>query len=377
MGWQTYRQALGLPALLARAWGAWERVGERLRNRGWCRQRPAQALGSGADEAPSGSWSSSTLPGVGGEPRQVAGGVRPRQVFGPKQRRHSSGGPARAGRYLGATGSRSGLPGAIASGSARDSRDAAVLKLVRTHAAAVLGHESIDGVEPDRAFQELGFDSLAAVELRKRLDAATDLRLPSTLIFDYPSARALAKFLRSEAEGERRGAAALARPATSAEEPIAIVGMGCRYPGGVGSPDELWSLLAEGGDAITVFPGDRVRRLEDLHRPGVANHGFAPKGGFVLDAGHFDPGFFGISPREASVIDPQQRLLLETAWEALEDAVSTPICCVGASLAFSSAPAPVITYTRSVSLQACRWLAPLPASPPAASPTPSGSRARR
>ena len=213
-----------------------------------------------------------------------------------------------------------------------EEREPFLMDLVRGHAAAVLGHPSSEQITVDQAFRESGFDSLTAVELRNRLQATTGLSLPTSVVFDYPTTVRLAEHLAAALGNtrlERLDAPRLAE--SSAHDPLAIVGMACRFPGQVSTPEDLWRVVVTGTDAISDLPDDRGWDLAALLEPSADSPPpiSTGSGGFLADVGDFDAGFFGISPREALAMDPQQRLMLETSWEAIERAGLDPTALAG------------------------------------------------
>ncbi|WP_386389604.1 SDR family NAD(P)-dependent oxidoreductase [Streptomyces palmae] len=325
----AHRRAHGLPAL-ALQWGLWAEEGALtagLTEADRRRMSRAGVLPLGAEQglalldAAAGRteavltplrYDPSVLRGLGEELAPVLRGLLPRTARPGRSARTSGTGRALARRLAGLS-------------EAEQAR--LLVDTVRAHTAGVLGHTGPQAIEPERAFSELGLDSLAALELRNRLNSATGLRLPATVLFDHPSAAALGRHLRTAMlDLPARPAAAAPIAARPTDEPIAVVAMSCRYPGGISDPEGLWRLVSGATDAITDFPGDRGWDLDKLFHPDPDHSGtsYVREGGFLDQADHFDAEFFGISPREALAMDPQQRLLLETAWEAFERAGIDP-----------------------------------------------------
>jgi polyketide synthase 12 len=210
-------------------------------------------------------------------------------------------------------------------GTLRQQQHDLLVGVVCTQVATVLGNSSPQDIDPEWSFQDLGFDSVKATELLDRLKTETKLELPPTLAFDYPTPDELAAHLGRLLSGPV-AAAPQAGARAETDEPIAVVGMACRFPGGVDSPAALWDLVAGGVDALGEFPADRGWNLAELFDPDPDAVGktYTRAGGFLAEAAEFDAEFFGISAREAQTMDPQQRLLLEVCWEALETARIDP-----------------------------------------------------
>ncbi|WP_344619698.1 type I polyketide synthase, partial [Dactylosporangium salmoneum] len=324
----AHRQAADLPAH-SLAWGQWARTSGLT---GQLDERDLARMARGGILPLTDEQGLELLDAAVGSTRPVLAPIR---LDAAALRAELGGGeiPPLYRRMLRAPARRAGgnAPAARLAGLNDRERRERLLALVSSHVVAVLGHPEGTAVEPDRAFRDLGFDSLTAVELRNRLTTETGLRLPATLTFDHPTPAALAAHLDEELAGTRRAVAKVATAVSRDDDPIVIVGMACRYPGGVASPDDLWDLVLGGVDAVGEFPDDRGWDLAALYDPDPERTGTSVTrhGGFLRDAGDFDPGFFGISPREALAMDPQQRLLLETAWETFERAGVVPAALRG------------------------------------------------
>nr|AFU81771.1 1-hexene synthase 1' [1-hexene ORF1' expression construct pBbA7c-hexORF1'] len=196
-----------------------------------------------------------------------------------------------------------------------------LLAVVNGETAALAGREA----DAEATFRELGLDSVLAAQLRAKVSAAIGREVNIALLYDHPTPRALAEALAAGTEVAQRETRARTNEAAPGE-PVAVVAMACRLPGGVSTPEEFWELLSEGRDAVAGLPTDRGWDLDSLFHPDPTRSGTAHQrgGGFLTEATAFDPAFFGMSPREALAVDPQQRLMLELSWEVLERAGIPP-----------------------------------------------------
>ncbi|MCF6407812.1 AMP-binding protein [Chitinophaga filiformis] len=178
------------------------------------------------------------------------------------------------------------------------------IQLIQQEIATLFG---IADIQTDVPLTDLGFDSLKGTELINRINQVTQLSLSPTVVFEYPTIHRLAEYLATVKQQEKH---IVPRQATF--EPVAIIGMAGKFPGGANDPEKLWELLVKGTDPVTAIPVERWQMPD-------GNKAFAA-GSFVDHPELFDAGFFGISPKEAAALDPQQRMLLETAFLALQDA---------------------------------------------------------
>ncbi|WP_434391508.1 SDR family NAD(P)-dependent oxidoreductase [Melittangium boletus] len=333
----VHRRGLGLPALSI-AWGVWDQeldpqFGDRAKRVGlmpFAAAEGLQALGVLAAGQTAHAvvahmdWALHLQERIGATPTWLEDLAVARGPTSPREQESTS-------KLLG------DLSG-LSSGAAAERIAAHVAGVV----AETLGYPRHHVFPRGKGFFDIGFDSLLAMELRRRLAKDFAHPFPVTLAFDHPTIERLAAHLiahwqengaavrggaratpvaPADAPVARPLAAAVEAPLDSAVEPIAIVGIGCRFPGGVVDPETFWDLLVQGRDATSEAP---LGRWDDESLfdpdPSVPGRFHVRRAGFLSDVESFDPEFFGISPREAARMDPQQRLLLEVTWEALEHA---------------------------------------------------------
>ena len=319
-----FRQSQGLPALSIN-WGAWGSTGAAAR----------KGVGSGVKDA-----IGLIPPGEGREVLSRLFEVGDAQVaVSPMERlavaralggdtplisemAHRSGfvEGARSAGNGGSTVRHSGLASGL---QGVPENEAQILSWLREEVSQLLGLAPSVRIEPGQPLHEFGLDSLMALELRNRLAERLRKPLPATLLFDYPTISALTSYLTLElpAPGLAGSGGSSPIPSTVGVEPIAVIGVGCRFPGASMGPQAFWEFLTRREDAISQVPASRwdVDAYYDPD-PDATNRMNSRYGAFVDEVDRFDAAFFGISPREASTMDPQQRFLLETAWHAIEHA---------------------------------------------------------
>ncbi|MDO0911616.1 SDR family NAD(P)-dependent oxidoreductase [Streptomyces sp. DT2A-34] len=333
------RRSAGLPAV-SLAWGLWAPASGMTGHLGEAELRRLEGAGSGALTAEEGlslldAALSTGLPAV--IPAKLDTGRLTEPV--PPLLRGLVRAPARSRRAAAGQAADTSLADGLVRLPAPERADR-VTALVREEVSGVLELDAADSVGLDRPLRDLGLDSLLAVELRNRLSARLGLKLPATLLFDHPTPARLAEYLLRNLPGAEGGHAASTTPDTvrprltapATDEPVAVVSMACRVPGGVRDPEGLWRLVAEGRDAVGPFPAERwdVDSLYDPD-PEAMGKSYGREGGFLDGIDSFDAAFFGITPIEAAAMDPQQRLLMETAWEALERAGIVPADLAGST----------------------------------------------
>ncbi|MGR3219881.1 MAG: SDR family NAD(P)-dependent oxidoreductase [Candidatus Anammoxibacter sp.] len=219
-----------------------------------------------------------------------------------------------------------------------DERAAALKAHIVSLVSDIIGSHSSGRIDSQTGLFDLGVDSLMAVDLTNRLEESSGLSLPSTLVFDYSTIDAIADYMSKELKIEEVQYTVDVHHIypnaddveSTVEEPIAVIGMGCRFPGECDTPESFWRLLRNSGDAVSEIPSSRwdVEAFYDQD-PTAPGKSYARHGAFLNQVDMFDANFFGISPREAANLDPQQRLVLEVAWEAMENGGQSPQRFVG------------------------------------------------
>lgn len=207
-------------------------------------------------------------------------------------------------------------------------RRSIVRERVRAEISVIFGFDSPSDLPVDSPLFEIGADSIQAIAVKKALDIMCGMSLPTTLIFDYPTIDDIARFICNTLFDEEASGGASAAQSSQAEygrEAIAVVGMGCRFPGESDSPETFWEFLARGGNGIVDRPEERMD-VDTFLSDGTpqSDKAYSLSTGLVKDIEAFDAAFFNISPREAKTLDPQQRMMLETSWMALENAGYAP-----------------------------------------------------
>ncbi|VFN01602.1 MAG: polyketide synthase 12/epothilone polyketide synthase D, partial [Candidatus Kentron sp. G] len=317
-----YRRALGLPGLSLN-WGAWAEIGlaaEMDRQQ----QNRLAAMGMGAIDPARGI---SILAGLMAQTESTQVGVCP--MNWPRFLKQRQRIPTFLSEFAHA------LPDASSAkfidqlkATPPEKQRSFLTAHIRSELNRVLGFDPAQPMDADIGFTNLGMDSLMVVESRNRLQASLGRSLSSTLLFKYPTLDSLVDYLLREVstQGSPKELSTDSERTIehSPTEPIAIIGMGCRFPG-ADNPEGYWQLLQDGVDAIGEVPRERwdIDAWFDPD-PTVPGKTYVRRGGFLSGIDRFDPQFFGISPREATDMDPQQRLLLEVSWEALENAGLAP-----------------------------------------------------
>ncbi len=205
---------------------------------------------------------------------------------------------------------------------APETRSTRIKHFVQHLVASSLNLDSTDAIDPEQPLHALGIDSLMAVEMRRSLEKSFGSKFPSTLIFDYPTIEGITRYIEQSAFGNA-GVQQQQRALSHFQEPIAIIGVSCRYPGYGESAESFWHHLLQGTDGISDSPARWP--LQDFKALLPVQGDFSIHAGLLEQIEHFDADLFGISPREARAMDPQQRIMLETAWAALEHAGFSPL----------------------------------------------------